>query len=399
MPLNRLQKTLRSTCRFAAVAAIIRHRHNVVAEESLRRLRRPQSLAELALPQRAGALPAQVRILGLDPGSQRTGYAVVETQAGRVAYIVSGAIRTRGESLAERLQEIFAGVESLTQRVPAGRGRDRARVHAPERRQRAEARAGARRGAERDLAVRPRVFEYAPREVKLAVVGTGGAQKEQVQLMVKRLLNIAGPLTADAADALAIALVPRAFPAAARARVAGGGRGSMIGFLRGRLTAKQPPQLVIDVGGVGYEVEAPMSTFYDLPPTGSEITLFTHLVVREDAHILFGFAHRARAAPVPRAAQGVERRAEAGARAAVGHDRRQLPHVHRGAGRRRAGAHSGRRPQDRRAPAGRNARPGQGIRRAHGRDRRRQRNPAAPRSVHRPRRSARWSRSATGRPK
>lgn len=80
----------------------------------MRRLRRPQSLAELALPQRAGALPAQVRILGLDPGSQRTGYAVVETQATRVAYIVSGAIRTRGESLAERLQEIFVGVESLT---------------------------------------------------------------------------------------------------------------------------------------------------------------------------------------------------------------------------------------------------------------------------------------------
>jgi Holliday junction DNA helicase RuvA len=63
----------------------------------------------------------------------------------------------------------------------------------------------------------------------------------------------------------------------------------MIGFLRGRLTAKQPPQLVIDVGGVGYEVEAPMSTFYGLPSAGAEIHLFTHLVVREDAHILFGF--------------------------------------------------------------------------------------------------------------
>jgi holliday junction DNA helicase RuvA len=63
----------------------------------------------------------------------------------------------------------------------------------------------------------------------------------------------------------------------------------MIGFLRGRLTAKQPPQLVIDVGGVGYEVEAPMSTFYILPAAGSDIHLFTHLVVREDAHILFGF--------------------------------------------------------------------------------------------------------------
>jgi Holliday junction DNA helicase RuvA len=63
----------------------------------------------------------------------------------------------------------------------------------------------------------------------------------------------------------------------------------MIGFLRGRLTAKHPPQLLVDVGGVGYEVEAPMSTFYGLPATGAEVNLFTHLVVREDAHILFGF--------------------------------------------------------------------------------------------------------------
>jgi Holliday junction DNA helicase RuvA len=63
----------------------------------------------------------------------------------------------------------------------------------------------------------------------------------------------------------------------------------MSGFLRGRLTAKHPPQLLIDVGGVGYEVEAPMSTFYGLPPTGTDVSLFTHLVVREDAHVLFGF--------------------------------------------------------------------------------------------------------------
>src|SRR5437868_13834515 len=63
----------------------------------------------------------------------------------------------------------------------------------------------------------------------------------------------------------------------------------MIGFLRGRLTAKHPPQLLIDVGGVGYEVEAPMSTFYGLPATGADVSLFTHLVVREDAHVLFAF--------------------------------------------------------------------------------------------------------------
>ena len=67
----------------------------------------------------------------------------------------------------------------------------------------------------------------------------------------------------------------------------------MIGRLRGRLIARQPPQLLLDVQGVGYEVEAPMTTFYALPETGSEVTLHTHLVVREDAHILFGFSRQA----------------------------------------------------------------------------------------------------------
>lgn len=67
----------------------------------------------------------------------------------------------------------------------------------------------------------------------------------------------------------------------------------MIGYLRGKLAIKTPPVLVIDVNGVGYEVEAPMTTFYDLPKLGEEVKLFTHLVVREDAHILFGFATEA----------------------------------------------------------------------------------------------------------
>lgn len=64
----------------------------------------------------------------------------------------------------------------------------------------------------------------------------------------------------------------------------------MIGSLRGRLIAKHPPALTVDVNGVGYELEAPMSTFYDLPASGAEVHLFTHLVVREDAHVLYGFA-------------------------------------------------------------------------------------------------------------
>lgn len=64
----------------------------------------------------------------------------------------------------------------------------------------------------------------------------------------------------------------------------------MIGRLTGRLVAKQPPLLVLDVNGVGYECEAPMSTFYKLPAVGETITLQTHLTVREDAHLLYAFA-------------------------------------------------------------------------------------------------------------
>ena len=63
----------------------------------------------------------------------------------------------------------------------------------------------------------------------------------------------------------------------------------MIGSLRGRVGSKAPPQLTVEVGGVGYEVEAPLSTFFHLPPVGAEVQLLTHLVVREDAHVLYGF--------------------------------------------------------------------------------------------------------------
>ena len=64
----------------------------------------------------------------------------------------------------------------------------------------------------------------------------------------------------------------------------------MIGRLQGRLTAKNPPQVMVDVAGVGYELDVPMSTFYTLPAAGEPVTLYTHLVVREDAHTLYGFA-------------------------------------------------------------------------------------------------------------
>lgn len=67
----------------------------------------------------------------------------------------------------------------------------------------------------------------------------------------------------------------------------------MISRLSGILLRKEPPALLVDVNGVGYELEAPMTTFYDLPAVGEKVTLFTHLVVREDAHLLYGFSREA----------------------------------------------------------------------------------------------------------
>jgi len=66
----------------------------------------------------------------------------------------------------------------------------------------------------------------------------------------------------------------------------------MIGFLRGRLVSKHPPEIVLDVGGVGYQVQVPMTTLFQLPAIGDEVQLLTHFVVREDAQLLYGFAEQ-----------------------------------------------------------------------------------------------------------
>jgi Holliday junction DNA helicase RuvA len=64
----------------------------------------------------------------------------------------------------------------------------------------------------------------------------------------------------------------------------------MIGRIHGKLEEKHPPQIIVNVNGIGYELDVPMSTFYQLPANGADVTLYTHLLVREDAHQLFGFA-------------------------------------------------------------------------------------------------------------
>jgi crossover junction endodeoxyribonuclease RuvC len=150
--------------------------------------------------------PDDVRILGLDPGSIITGYALLECVGGRTHYVASGAIRTSKTHFPQRLAEIFEGVARLVaQYQPQEVAIERAFMH---RNADSALKLGQARGAAMcaTFALQPRIYEYAPREVKLAVVGTGAAQKEQVQLMVKQLLKLEGSIGPDAADALAMAL-------------------------------------------------------------------------------------------------------------------------------------------------------------------------------------------------
>jgi crossover junction endodeoxyribonuclease RuvC len=147
-----------------------------------------------------------VRILGLDPGSQVTGFGVVDWAAGDARYVSSGVIRTRGGEFALRLRQIFDGVlELMSEYRPSEVAVERVFMH---RNADSALKLGQARGAALCAAFTgdPLVFEYAPREVKLAVVGQGGAQKEQVQMMVRTLLKLQGEIGADAADAIGIAL-------------------------------------------------------------------------------------------------------------------------------------------------------------------------------------------------
>jgi crossover junction endodeoxyribonuclease RuvC len=149
---------------------------------------------------------AAVRVLGLDPGSRITGFGVIDTGAAAPRYVASGAIRAGSGDFTRRLQDIYAGVAALVaeyrpgeiaiEKVFVNRNPDSA------------LKLGQARGAALAATFGADIvhFEYAPREVKLGLVGTGAADKHQVGRMVRALLGLDGELGSDAADALAIAL-------------------------------------------------------------------------------------------------------------------------------------------------------------------------------------------------
>lgn len=147
-----------------------------------------------------------LRILGLDPGSRVTGYGVVAITAGRPAYVASGCIRPGAAALPLRLAEIHRQVAGLVaEYAPDELAIERVFVHAnPD----SALKLGHARGAALAAvaAAGIGIHEYTPRAVKQTVTSHGGADKEQVQHMVKALLGVQGRIAADAADALAIAL-------------------------------------------------------------------------------------------------------------------------------------------------------------------------------------------------
>lgn len=146
------------------------------------------------------------RILGLDPGSLKTGYGIVDCAAGAESHVASGCLRATGINLALRLRFIHEQVSALVEQYrPDEVAIERVFMH---RNPDSALKLGQARGAALSAAVLHGavVYEYAPRAIKLAVVGSGAADKAQVAHMVQVLLAIARPATSDVSDALAIAL-------------------------------------------------------------------------------------------------------------------------------------------------------------------------------------------------
>ena len=159
-------------------------------------------------PGPAGPRPApaaNLRILGLDPGSRRTGFGVIECRGPDYKHVAHGCIAVAGLEIAERLRQIFVSLQALiSEHGPGEIAVERVFVN---RNVDSALKLGQARGAA--LCAIPQglpVFEYAPRAIKLALVGSGAAEKVQVAHMIKTLLQLDGKISPDASDALAIAV-------------------------------------------------------------------------------------------------------------------------------------------------------------------------------------------------
>ena len=145
-------------------------------------------------------------ILGIDPGSRCTGFGLIENQPNRINYLHSGFFKIEGESLAQRLGQIYQQIDELIRQFqPQQMSIEQVFMHR-------NADSALKLGQARGAAICAghlaglEIAEYAPREIKQAIVGSGAATKEQVQHMVKQLLGLRVPLQLDESDGLAIAI-------------------------------------------------------------------------------------------------------------------------------------------------------------------------------------------------
>ncbi len=213
------------------------------------------------------------RVLGLDPGSQRTGFGIIDCRAGTESHVASGCIDVAGADMVVRLQRIHAQLCALVaQHRPDMVAIERVFLH---RNPDSALKLGQARGVALCAAASQgaSVHEYAPRAIKLAVTGYGAGGQAAGRTDGAHAAGARGPPAGRCGRRARGGALP--FADAAHRRTAGraargrcrGGPG-MIGSLAGVIGQKAPPQLLLEVGGVGYELEAPMSTFYGLPAGG-----------------------------------------------------------------------------------------------------------------------------------
>ncbi len=148
----------------------------------------------------------KIRIIGIDPGSRQTGYGIIDSDGVHSVYVASGCIYVKGDSLPERLGDIFSRVsEIVTEWQPLEMSVEQVFVN---KNVESAMKLGQARGAAICAGVQNqlKVSEYTPKAVKSAVVGTGNATKDQVNHMMSMMLNLKQELQADEADALGVAL-------------------------------------------------------------------------------------------------------------------------------------------------------------------------------------------------
>ena len=235
-----------------------------------------------------------IRIIGIDPGLRRTGWGVIDYDGVRLGFVACGSVVSDGgESLGVRLRQLFDGLQEVLERLaPAEAAVEQTFVNR-------DAAATLKLGQARGIALLVPalltlpIAEYAPNAVKKTVVGAGHADKVQIRAMVSRLLPRAAFDSTDAADALAIAITHahcRSYRALEASAMAARWSAAMIGKLTGRLDEIAHGAVIIDVGGVGYEVTVGARTLSRLPAIGESVSLAIDTHMREDAIKLYGFA-------------------------------------------------------------------------------------------------------------